>query len=122
VNEIELNYRRSIHNGRYLELQVIQEWRDDDNNNHRIGGPAYIHYNLNGKVSCEEYYRHGSLHRRDGPAYILYNQNGGINFVKYYVNGFFLGNDTDGFWRLWDILSDMERKDNNILKILVDQK
>ena len=43
-----------------------------DKNLHRLDGPAYIHYGLNGDVLREHYCEHGLLHRLDGPAYIEY--------------------------------------------------
>ncbi len=47
---------------------------------------AYIHYNINGTLSLEYYYKHGELHREDGPA-ILYYDDG---IVDAYISDYYL--------------------------------
>ena len=76
------------------------------------GGPL-----LNGYVvdlwGDKRWYRNGRLHREDGPA-VEYT-----NGRKYwYFNGEHLGSKTEGFWKLWDRLTDTQRGNPTLLKHL----
>ena len=58
------------HNALHLNFTLLyeeegrhQEWRVNGKL-HRIGGPAYVHY------EDERWYKNGVLHREDGPAFI----------------------------------------------------
>jgi len=56
------------------------------------------------------YNRHGLLHRLDGPA------SEWANGRKYwYFNGHYLGSDDEGFWALWDLLTDKLRNNTDLL-------
>jgi hypothetical protein len=44
-------------------------------NYHRIGGPAYTEYGIDGRVEIEKWYVDNKLHREDGPATIAYDVN-----------------------------------------------
>ena len=51
--------------------------------------PAFIHYFSSSfkKISYKWWYKHGRPHRLTGPAYISYRINGDILTEKYYLNG-----------------------------------
>ena len=59
----------------YYDNGIIEseEYRNDDNEKHRIDGPAVIIYNKNGDIKMELYYVNDIFHRENGPAYINYN-------------------------------------------------
>lgn len=54
-----------------------------ENSLHRIDGPAYIAYYVDGIVSREEYFIDYMEHRVDGPAEIWYNRDGTISGCTY---------------------------------------
>jgi hypothetical protein len=60
-----------------IGVDGVLEWRDDDGELHRTGGPARVF-----PSGREEWFHHGRLHRSDGPAVIHANGS-----VKYYVDG-----------------------------------
>ncbi len=64
-----------------------QEWRVNGKL-HRIGGPAYVHY------EDERWYKNGVLHREDGPAFI---NNAGDKML--YIEGKLHRNDGHFFFR-----------------------
>jgi hypothetical protein len=53
------------------------------------------------------------LHRINGPALEL--QNG---YKSWYVNGEWLGDNDEGFWALWDTLTDEQKQDPVLLSYL----
>lgn len=108
-----MNYTEGTTNGKPCKV-----WKNNDGDCHRVDGPAYITYYENGALSCEEYFINGTIHRRDGPAFISYRENGKVANDIYYIDGNYLGQNTDGFWKLWEYLSEDERNNSNILKIL----
>jgi len=61
----------------------------------------------------------GKPHREDGPAIIWYNSDGSILEEDFYFHGKFLGDDKEGFWSFWEILTEDKRKSPEILKYLV---
>ena len=75
---------------------------------HREDGPAIEH--LNGS---KEWYKDGKLHREDGPAVEYRDGSKG-----WYLNGKSLGSNVDGFWELWDRLTDEQRGNTTLLKYL----
>ena len=74
------------------------------------GGPL-----LNGYIEDLEgdwyWYKNDLLHREDGPATMICAMG-----EEWYLNGENLGCEEEGFWRLWEKLSDEQRKNPNLLK------
>jgi hypothetical protein len=131
---------------RSFEGLLTKIWRDDSGQYHNDMGPASISHYKDGAIRCEEYWINHSLHReagparigyypdgsvefeiflsksirnrRDGPAAIWYNGDGTIAFENYYIYGKHLGRDKTGFWNLWDVINEEERKHPNILTLL----
>ena len=85
---------------------------------HRDGGPAAIQYNKKGAIINERYSFRGKEHRDDGPAVTWYNDDGSIDFEVFIIHGKRLGNDKKGFWALWDSLTEEQRNNPEILKCL----
>jgi len=54
---------------------------------HRVNGPAVICYIDGVLIDFEVYYINDIKHRLDGPAYIEYDINGNITYVEYCING-----------------------------------
>lgn len=108
-----MNYSEFTTNG-YLH----KIWTNNNGDYHRVDGPAYIVYHENGGLASEEYFINGNIHRKDGPAFISYREDGKVANYIYYIGGNYLGHNTDGFWELWEHLSEDERNNSNILKIL----
>jgi hypothetical protein len=71
------------------------------------------------KVIHENYYKNNLPHRMFGPAVISYDDDGSIIYSKFYVKGLLIGENKEGFWALWSMLSDDDRKHATILKYLV---
>lgn len=86
---------------------------------HRTDGPAFISYNLDGSIAIESFFNHGEFHRVDGPSDIRYDPDGSIYYERFDLRGFYLGNDQEGFWNLWDHLNYKQRQNENILKLLM---
>ena len=86
---------------------------------HREDGPANIQYDSYGNIYYEGFFQYGRCHRKDGPAEIRRNKVGSINYEEFWIDGKFLEIDKVGFWRLWEILNEVERQSPNILKCLV---
>ena len=61
----------------------------------------------------------GELHREDGPAIVWYNSDGSIYEGKFSLHGELIGYNEEGFWALWDNLTDDKRKNPELLKYLV---
>jgi hypothetical protein len=61
----------------------------------------------------------GYLHREDGPAIVWYNSDGSISEGKFSLNGELIGYNEEGFWALWDNLTEEQRKNPELLKYLV---
>jgi hypothetical protein len=86
---------------------------------HREDGPANIGYFPNGSVQLEQFFLNGIQQRLDGPAHIVYTQHGSINSEYFVISGRFIGPVSKiTFWLLWDKLSDNQRNNPNILKLL----
>jgi hypothetical protein len=63
-------------------------------------------------------YEDGRIHRRDGPALAYYHPDGSIQQEWFYFNAKFLGTDNEGFWNLWERLTEEQRRATEILKCL----
>ena len=61
----------------------------------------------------------GLIHREDGPAQICYNPDGPIEIEYFYVAGESLGYDEEGFWALWEKLTEGQRQAPGIIRYLV---
>jgi hypothetical protein len=100
------------------EDHMICEWLNDKGFYHRVDGPAYTEYDPKGILLIEEFLVNGVIHRTTGPAIILYHSNDSLTKKEFWVEGKFLGIDKEGFFRLWDQLSEFERNNPEILKCL----
>lgn len=105
---------------------LIKEWRNEEGHLHREDGPAYIRIALHNKNQFAEYesYRchghtNGSIHRIDGPARIWYDSNGLVTREEFWISHECLGSDKEGFFVFWDLLSEEEKQNNNVLKLLI---
>lgn len=67
----------------------VEEYVNDYNNHilyHRLDGPAYATWYMDGKKQNEEYYVDGKCHRLDGPAYSYWDSDGSLQNIEYWVN------------------------------------
>jgi antitoxin component YwqK of YwqJK toxin-antitoxin module len=103
---------------KFLDGSFRREWRAEDGKLHREYGPAYIYYYTNGSTKHEFFCLNGALHRELGPAEIRYDPDGSINMELFYLNGKFLGENREGFWKLWDNLTEEQRNNQELLKYL----
>jgi hypothetical protein len=85
---------------------------------HREDGPAHTSYYKDGSVRLEIFSINGKEHRELGPARTEYFPDGKICYELFYLHGIHLGHNHTGFWRLWDKITDEQRKHPNILKCL----
>jgi hypothetical protein len=83
-------------------------WRNSKGENHRTDGPAIERSN-----GDKSWWVGGKRHRTDGPA-IEWSNGGKV----WYVNGECLGLNSQGFWKLWDSLSDEDRANPTLLSYL----
>jgi antitoxin component YwqK of YwqJK toxin-antitoxin module len=95
-----------------------REWRTEDGKFHREDGPAIIWYYPNGSIKREYFYIDGKFHRELGPAVICYNGDGSIKIERFYLNGEYLDYNKKGFWKLWDNLTEEQRRNPELLKCL----
>ena len=68
-------------------------------------------FSIDGK-GTKRWYKDGRCHREDGPAVEC------ADGCTWYVRGEYLGDDDDGFWELWDLLTDEQRANPTLLKHL----
>lgn len=94
-------------NGLIIETDGTKRWYKDDKL-HRADGPAA---EFADGVKC--WYLDGKRHRTDGPA-VEYAD----GYKVWYLDGQFLGDNDDGFWSLWDRLTDDQRNNVNLLSHL----
>jgi len=92
-----------IRNGLVVGNDKIQRWFANGVL-HREDGPA-VEYADGTKF----WYRDGKYHREDGPA---------IVWPSWYVHGERLGRGAEGFWNLWDRLTDEQRGSSTLLRYL----
>jgi hypothetical protein len=98
---------------------MIYEWFDDKGFYHRVDGPAYIEYDQKGILLAQEFIVNGVMHRTTGPAIILYHSNNSLRRKEeFWVKGTLLGINKEGFFKLWDQLSEFERIQPDILMCL----
>ncbi len=109
-----MSYEERIDGSRYLH----KLWKNDAGQPHREGGPAHITYEPDGLIDCEIFYINGYVSRTDGPAIISYYRDGSIYFEEFWIDGEYLGQDKDGFWALWDRLTEEGRNNHNLLRYL----
>ena len=75
-------YPDCLHN-KYTETYYV------DGLKHRIDGPAYILWYLDGTMHREHFYVKDHLHRTDGPALTVYRESGHIFSESYYIHDMF---------------------------------
>lgn len=98
--------------------RIFKEWRNELGDLHREDGPAYIYYYEDGSLSIEEFRINGMYHRLDGPAQIGRFRDGST-WENFYIDGEYLGRDKEGFWALWDKLSNQQRQSQALLRYLM---
>ncbi len=57
-------------------------------------------------------------HRESGPALICYYPDGSIKVENFFLAGKLLGSNKEGFWALWERLTEGGRQAPDILKCL----
>jgi len=76
------------------------------------GGPL-----LNGHIVDTQgthwWYRDGKHHREDGPAIVRVDET-----KVWYFNDEWLGKNTEGFWKLWDLLTEEQRGNTTLLRYM----
>jgi antitoxin component YwqK of YwqJK toxin-antitoxin module len=102
-----------------FEEDSYKEWRNDQGLFHRDDGPAYISYYPDGRIRYCAFLVNGQSQRSDGPAEIWYNEDGTIIYEKFWISGFLLGEGKEGFWELWNTLSEESRKQPGVLKSMM---
>jgi len=95
-------------NGLHIDDSGNKCWFKDDKF-HRCDGPA-----IDTADGCKQWYVDGIKHRLDGPA--VEWSDGSTAWFK---DGDFLGNDDKGLWRLWDLLTNEQRNNINLLMRLL---
>jgi hypothetical protein len=50
-------------------------WYNENNQIHKIDGPAYIEYNKNNTIKIMGWFQNGKKHNINGPAFIYFNNN-----------------------------------------------
>jgi hypothetical protein len=86
-------------------------WKNSSGKLHRLDGPAIDRSN-----GDKSWWVDGKRHRTDGPAIEWSN-----GFKEWQVNGECLGYDDNGFWALWDRLSDEDRANPTLLSYLPEK-
>jgi hypothetical protein len=97
---------------------IYKTWENDLGQVHRQGAPASIKCNPDGSIAYEGFLVNNRLHRELGPAEIWYYPDGSTE-GGFWIHGQHLGYKHNGFWRLWERLTDEQRKHPAILKCLV---
>jgi hypothetical protein len=95
-----------------------KQWGNETDWFHREDGPAYICYNPDGSIHWEAFYVSGDLHREDGPASIYYYPDGSIKWEYFHIAGKPFGRGKEGFWKFWEVLTEVGRQAPDILKCL----
>lgn len=85
---------------------------------HLEGAPAYTVYYEGGPIHSERFYFNGASHRELGPANTQYWPDGKIDYEQFCLHGNRLGFNANGFWSLWEKITDEQRKHPTILKCL----
>lgn len=71
---------------KYSNQKLRETWYNNDQI-HRLGGPADIDYYENGAIKAEHWLVNGRNHRFDGPAHIHYSDNNYIISNHWWING-----------------------------------
>jgi hypothetical protein len=114
-----------------IDVSGTKIWRNSKGEHHRTDGPA-IEWTNGDKAWCVggKYHRTngpavellngkkvwwvgGKLHRTDGPA-LEYESGTKV----WWVNDKYLGHGEEGFWTLWELLSDEDRANPTLLSYL----
>ena len=95
-----------------------KDWMDKEGNLDRKDGPARTIVAPDGLIQWEQFYLNGALHRDRGPACIGYYNDGSAVSEDFYLHGEYLGTDNEGFWNLWERLTEEQRRATEILKCL----
>ena len=96
-----------------------KDWRNKEGNLDRKDGPARTIVAPDGLIQWEQFYLNGALHRDRGPACIGYYPEGSADSEDFYLHGEYLGEGCEGFWALWDCLTEEQRRSRELLKYLV---
>ena len=88
-------------NGLIVDTDGNQRWYLNDKR-HRTDGPAVVYAD-----GTQHWYLDGKRHRIDGPAIVSVDGD-----QEWYLDDKFLGDNSVGFWALWDLLTDEQR--NNL--------
>jgi hypothetical protein len=94
-------------NGCVLDKDGTKYWFKDGLR-HREDGPA-VEWADGSKI----WYKDDEIHREDGPA-VEYPEGG----MSWYLNGEYLGWGAEGFWALWEVLTDEQQGNPNLLKYM----
>jgi hypothetical protein len=86
-------------------------WRNSKGQLHRTDGPAVEYSN-----GCKIWIANGKRHRINGPA--IGWESGD---KTWYVNGECLGSNDEGFWELWDTLTEEQKQDPVLLTYLPEK-
>jgi hypothetical protein len=91
-------------NGLHIDSDGTKRWYKDDKH-HRLDGPAIERVD-----GIKEWWVDGKRHRTDGPA--VEETDGAKSWHK---DGEWLDYNDEGFWALWDRLTDEQRNNVNLL-------
>ena len=74
---------------RYFEKdrKYSESWRDENDQLHRLDGPAERTWYDGGGLKREAWFVGGRLHRLDGPAIRLWDRSGHLKQESWYANG-----------------------------------
>ena len=90
-------------NGPHIDEHDTTRWYHN-NKLHREDGPA-VEYTDGTKF----WYQDGLLHREDGPT-----DEWACGSVDWRYNGRYLGEDAEGFWAFWELLTHQQRCNLNL--------
>ena len=97
---------------------LTKRWKNDEGLLHREGAPAEITYYENGSIMSKHFFFNGKLQNPFGPSSVHYYPDGSRVMETFILEGEYLGQDNDGFWKLWDKIADEQRRHPDILKFL----
>jgi len=97
---------------------IHKEWRNEFGELHRESGPAQIYCNSDDSIVWEIFCVNGLLHRENGPASIYYYPDGSIKWEYFHIAGKPFGRGKEGFWKFWEVLTEVGRQAPDILKCL----
>jgi hypothetical protein len=94
---------RDKKNGLHINKAGTKRWFLNDKL-HKLDGPAFI-----GADGREVWYLNGKPHREDGPAVLEADCVEG-----WCLNDVYLGYGVAGFWKHWELLTDVQRNNLNL--------